>query len=62
MEIIAEDAGQLESQQTASRSPAMITAASTTNPRHDHQHFELWQTDHGHQTGGVHDGVVCVST
>jgi len=27
-------------------------------PGHDHQHFELWQSDHGHQAGGVHDGVV----
>jgi hypothetical protein len=36
---------------------AMIAPAQYENPIHDHQHFELWQIDYGHQAG-VHDGVV----
>jgi hypothetical protein len=28
------------------------------NPGHDQQHFELRQTDHNNQAGGVHDRVV----
>jgi hypothetical protein len=36
----------------------MTTAANTTMPAMITNTFELWQTDHGHQAGGVHDGVV----
>jgi hypothetical protein len=47
----------LESQ-TASGGDGDDRRSKHDNPGFDQQHFELWQSDHGHQAGGVHDGVV----